>query len=94
MVGVEHQSYSVMRNKNAHRSSLADCAAKGVKFGRPNALTPYQRQEAIERLEKGEAQADVARSYGVSQATISRPASPSPFEVAAKAAWDDVATGS
>jgi DNA invertase Pin-like site-specific DNA recombinase len=60
--------------------------AKGVKFGRPNALTPYQRQEAMERLEKGEAQADIARSYGVSQATISRLASPSPFEDAAEAA--------
>jgi DNA invertase Pin-like site-specific DNA recombinase len=65
---------------NAHR------LAKGVKFGRPNALTPYQRQEALERLEKGEAQADIARSYGVSQATISRLASPSPFADAAKAA--------
>ena len=52
---------------------------RGVKFGRPTALTPHQRQEAIQRLSNGEAQADVARSFNVSQATISRLAAPSPF---------------
>jgi DNA invertase Pin-like site-specific DNA recombinase len=46
--------------------------ARGVRFGRPAALTPHQRQEARQRLANGEAQADVARSYAVSQATISR----------------------
>src|SRR5215467_10564253 len=46
--------------------------ARGVKFGRPAALTPHQRQEAIQRLAQGEAQADVARTFNVSQATISR----------------------
>jgi len=46
--------------------------ARGVKFGRPTALTPHQRQEAMQRLAQGEAQADVARSFNVSQATISR----------------------
>src|SRR4029077_8117058 len=35
--------------------------ANGVKFGRPSALTASQRQEAIQKLAKGEAQADVAR---------------------------------
>ena len=45
---------------------------RGVKFGRPSALTPHQRQEIMQRLAQGEAQADLARSYGVSQATISR----------------------
>jgi DNA invertase Pin-like site-specific DNA recombinase len=55
--------------------------AKGVKFGRPPALTAQQRKEAIERLGKGEAQADVARSFNVSQATISRLASPAPFRL-------------
>jgi DNA invertase Pin-like site-specific DNA recombinase len=44
---------------------------RGVRFGRPPKLTPFQRQEALERLQRGEVQADVARSYGVSQATIS-----------------------
>ena len=46
--------------------------ASGVKFGRPAVLTPSQRQEAIERLAQGKAQADVARTFNVSQATISR----------------------
>jgi len=46
--------------------------ANGVKFGRPTALTPCQRQEAIQKLARGEVQADVARIYNVSQATISR----------------------
>jgi hypothetical protein len=45
--------------------------AKGVRFGRPPALTPHQRQEAIQRLANGEAQADIARTYAVSQ--IARP---------------------
>jgi DNA invertase Pin-like site-specific DNA recombinase len=45
---------------------------RGVKFGRPAALTPGERQEATQRLAKGEVQADVARFFNVSQATISR----------------------
>jgi DNA invertase Pin-like site-specific DNA recombinase len=54
--------------------------ARGVKFGRPVKLTAHQRQEAIQRLAEGAVQADLARSYDVSQATISRLAAPSPFE--------------
>ena len=46
--------------------------ANGVKFGRPTALTPDQRQEALQRLGSGEVRADVARTFNVSQATISR----------------------
>jgi DNA invertase Pin-like site-specific DNA recombinase len=45
---------------------------RGVRFGRPSALTAHQRSEALQRLASGEAQADVARSFNVSQATISR----------------------
>jgi DNA-binding NarL/FixJ family response regulator len=43
-----------------------------LKFARPPALAVHQRQEAIKRLGNGEAQADIARSFNVSQATISR----------------------
>jgi DNA invertase Pin-like site-specific DNA recombinase len=50
----------------------ARAKAKGVRFGRPPVLTLHQRQEAMDRLAKGETQADIARSYAVSQATISR----------------------
>ncbi len=50
----------------------ARAKARGVNFGRPPVLTSHQRQEAIQRLAEGATQADVARSYAVSQATISR----------------------
>ena len=39
--------------------------ARGVKFGRPAALTPDQRREAIQRLAEGATQADLARSFGL-----------------------------
>src|SRR5438128_684458 len=45
---------------------------RGVRFGRPPALTPHQRQEALARREAGETLMDIARSYGVSHPTISR----------------------
>jgi DNA invertase Pin-like site-specific DNA recombinase len=50
----------------------ADAKAKGVKFGRKPTLTPHQQREARERLDAGETQRSVARSYNVSQSTISR----------------------
>jgi DNA invertase Pin-like site-specific DNA recombinase len=50
----------------------ADAKAKGVKFGRKPILTPHQQKEARKRVEAGEPQRSVARSYNVSQATISR----------------------
>jgi DNA invertase Pin-like site-specific DNA recombinase len=46
--------------------------ARGVRFGRPPKLTPHQRQEALARLDAGETQADVARSYNVNATTIGR----------------------
>src|SRR3954452_3552763 len=49
----------------------ADAKAKGVKFGRKPKLTPHQRREAQKRIAEGETQRSVARSYNVSQATIS-----------------------
>jgi DNA invertase Pin-like site-specific DNA recombinase len=50
----------------------ARAKARGVRFGRPSALTAHQRAEALQRLGNGDAQADVARTFNVSQATISR----------------------
>ena len=50
----------------------ARAKASGVKFGRPAVLTPHQQREAIQRLREGATQADLARTYGVSQSTISR----------------------
>ena len=46
--------------------------ARGVRFGRPPALTAHQRQEALKRLAAGETQTDIARSYNVSHVTIGR----------------------
>ena len=59
--------------------------ARGVKFGRPQKLTAHQRREVLEKLAEGAVQADLARSYSVGQATISRLAAPSPFEQSAVA---------
>ena len=45
---------------------------RGVRFGRPPKLTPHQRKEARARLEAGETQSDIARSYNVDATTIGR----------------------
>jgi DNA invertase Pin-like site-specific DNA recombinase len=50
----------------------SDAKAKGIKFGRKEKLTPHQKREARSRLQEGETQRSIARSYNVSQATISR----------------------
>src|SRR5437588_6039861 len=50
----------------------ARAKARGVKFGRPRKLTPHQRQEARQRLEQGETQAAIARTYNVDATTIGR----------------------
>ena len=62
------------RRRIAERTALgrADAKAKGMKFGRKPRLTPHQQKEARKRLEAGETQRSVARSYNVSQSTISR----------------------
>jgi hypothetical protein len=45
-------------------------------------LRPHPINAAMQRLTQG-AQAELARSYGVSQSTISRLAAPGPFEASA-----------
>jgi len=57
--------------------------ARGVRFGRPQKLTSHQRREILDRIAAGEIQADLARTYNVGEATISRLANPSPFAVSA-----------
>ena len=44
----------------------------GVAFGRPLKLDFFQRREAIKRLEAGDSQSLIARTYGVDRSTISR----------------------
>jgi DNA invertase Pin-like site-specific DNA recombinase len=46
--------------------------ANGKSLGRPFKLTEHQRREAIKRRESGELLTEIARSYNVSAATISR----------------------
>jgi DNA invertase Pin-like site-specific DNA recombinase len=62
------------RSRIIERTAAGRAQAKiqGVKFGRHAKLTPHQQREALARLSEGETQRTVARSYNVSQATISR----------------------
>jgi hypothetical protein len=46
--------------------------ARGVRFGRPKKLSAHQRREAIDRINAGEAVAEVARTFGVDRATMYR----------------------
>jgi DNA invertase Pin-like site-specific DNA recombinase len=50
----------------------ARAVARGVKMGRKPKLTPHQRAEAIKRRDSGEAVREIARTFGVHHATISR----------------------
>jgi DNA invertase Pin-like site-specific DNA recombinase len=50
----------------------ARAKARGVKMGRKPKLTPHQRAEAIQRRDGGEAVREIARTFGVHHATISR----------------------
>jgi DNA invertase Pin-like site-specific DNA recombinase len=50
----------------------ARAVERGRKMGRPFKLTDHQKREAIKRRDQGETLADIARSYNVSPATISR----------------------
>ena len=44
---------------------------RGVKLGRKPKLSPYQREELLNRLAAGETQSALALSYKISQSTIS-----------------------
>jgi DNA invertase Pin-like site-specific DNA recombinase len=72
-----HLMLSILRGIADFETSLlkrgrARAKAQGVKLGRRLALTPAQREEALQRVAAGESQRDVARSLAVSEATISR----------------------
>lgn len=45
---------------------------RGQAFGPKPKLTPFQRQEALQRRAAGESLRDIGRSYNVSGSTISR----------------------
>jgi DNA invertase Pin-like site-specific DNA recombinase len=46
--------------------------ARRVHMGRPSALNPHQKREALARREAGEALTDIARTFAVSHTTIGR----------------------
>jgi DNA invertase Pin-like site-specific DNA recombinase len=46
--------------------------ARGAHMGRPPTLTAHQQRDALQALDGGASQADQARRFNVSQATISR----------------------
>jgi hypothetical protein len=46
--------------------------ARGVKLGQKCKLMPHQRKEAVGRKANGEPVREIARTYNVRQATISR----------------------
>lgn len=50
----------------------ARAKARGQSLGRPFKLTQHQRREALARKARGEAVREIARSFNVSAATISR----------------------
>jgi DNA invertase Pin-like site-specific DNA recombinase len=50
--------------------------ARGVRLGRKPKLTPHQQREAVDRRDAGESVTEIARSYAVHHATISRLSSP------------------
>ena len=54
------------------QDGIKSAKARGVRFGRPAALTPHQAQEAKARRAKGESLMAIAASYAVSHSTISR----------------------
>jgi DNA invertase Pin-like site-specific DNA recombinase len=69
--GLAEFERSLIRARTAERLKRAKDA--GVKFGRPPALTPHQRREAIARRDAGnETLTDIAATFGVSHSTISR----------------------
>jgi DNA invertase Pin-like site-specific DNA recombinase len=50
----------------------ARAKARGQSLGRPFKLTPHQRKEALARKASGEAVREIAKSFNISAATISR----------------------
>jgi DNA invertase Pin-like site-specific DNA recombinase len=56
----------------SRREGRERAKARGVQFGRPKKLTAHQRREAIDRINAGEAVAEVARTFGIDRATVYR----------------------
>jgi len=68
--GLADVERDLIRTRTAEGRSRAQ--AKGQHMGRPASLTPQQSAEARQRREDGATLAELAQSYNVSKATISR----------------------
>jgi DNA invertase Pin-like site-specific DNA recombinase len=68
--GLADVERDLIRTRTAEGRSRAK--AQGKHMGRPSSLTPAQQKEAIRRRAQGATLDELARSYNVSRATISR----------------------
>jgi DNA invertase Pin-like site-specific DNA recombinase len=68
--GLADVERDLIRTRTAEGRSRAK--AQGKHMGRPASLTPAQKKEAIRRRAQGATLEELARSYNVSRATISR----------------------
>ena len=68
--GLADVERDLIRTRTAEGRSRAK--AQGKHMGRPPSLTPAQKKEAIRRRAQGATVEELARSYNVSRATISR----------------------
>jgi len=64
--------FELRRIRERTAAGRAHAKSQGVKFGRKPKLSPHQKQEALKRRDEGEPHRAIARSYNVSQSTISR----------------------
>jgi DNA invertase Pin-like site-specific DNA recombinase len=70
LAGLAEFERELIRERTGQGRKLAK--GRGVKFGPKFKLTPHQRREAIARKERGDLLTEIARSYNVSDSTISR----------------------
>jgi DNA invertase Pin-like site-specific DNA recombinase len=68
--GLADVERDLIRTRTAEGRSRAK--AQGKHMGRPPSLTPAQQKEAVRRRAQGATLDELARSYNVSRATISR----------------------
>jgi DNA invertase Pin-like site-specific DNA recombinase len=70
MGGIAEFERSLIRNRC--QAGIERAKAKGTKFGRPTALDVGERKRIAERYAAGETMAELAREYGVGEATVWR----------------------
>jgi hypothetical protein len=69
---LHQQRYGARKHSLRIKTAMAARRARGAGIGRPKKLMPHQCEEALQRLASGETKAAVARSYGLSNSTVSR----------------------